>query len=177
MSELGTASAMTLVISACAAGILLLADVSAVTCCLLRHVGLGSFPASRQRLTARCHHYHLDSQYKTPSYPFIQSSNIYIVKTMSDRQSSETTPLLERNASSPADSATFKRRQLAFRVATVVSFVTSILTVISVVVCMWQLSKAPSNYYAPWEMSNTFAPVAGFVSVFVAHSISALTSV
>ncbi len=84
---------------------------------------------------------------------------------MSGQSATETTPLLEAEVPSPGGAGNgLAKRAVAFRIATTVSLVTGVLTLIFVVVSMALLAGAPPTYNTPYQIYYTFAPVAGFVS-------------
>lgn len=80
---------------------------------------------------------------------------------MADRQS-ETAPLLPHNVYN--DELATPNNSRLMRLATVMSLVTGLLTLAFLVASMGIMSRAPSQYYPPYELYYSFAPIAGFVS-------------
>ena len=83
---------------------------------------------------------------------------------MSNPRAHESTPLLEREAPASRDGSGPASRAMAFRVATITSFVAGVLTLMLAAVCMVLVSRAPVEYTPPYQIYYTFAPVIGFVS-------------
>jgi hypothetical protein len=80
---------------------------------------------------------------------------------MADQQS-ERAPLLPQQAHETSPAASGDPRPIWF--ATTTSVAAGLLTLIFLVASMVLMSSAPSQYYPPYELYYSFAPIAGFVS-------------
>ncbi|KAB5542784.1 hypothetical protein GE09DRAFT_226265 [Coniochaeta sp. 2T2.1] len=89
-----------------------------------------------------------------------------IAVIMSDSRA-ETAPLLgmARHHDTPPDSS---RR--AFFLATVASLVAGALTIVLLIITMIIMSNRPRDYYPPYEVYYSFAPIAGCSIIALVHS-------
>ncbi|KAH8881803.1 hypothetical protein GQ53DRAFT_832105 [Thozetella sp. PMI_491] len=93
---------------------------------------------------------------------------------MSDQRTTESTPLLSRDVPSLSEDKGLARRATAFRIATMTSCVTSVLTVIFAITTVALVAAGPPDYYPPSELYYSAAPIAGFAIIAGLYSGSVL---